>query len=435
MVHREVKMVSKFAATATVRTSALDLLPRTSANTEARLRERRDWPRFLSLLLVALLVVLAQGCASTPKRNPLPQDLYDSAQVAGISEIRTWGDEPAPVVARMFSMSREELRARFPAITEKPMTFLAVSGGGSDGAFSAGLLNGWSEAGTRPEFSMVTGVSTGALVAPFAFLGSAYDGQLEEVFLTISDKQVFKRRGMLATITGDAAADNAPLRATIARHIDAAMMEDIAEEHARGRVLFIGTTNLDSERPVVWNIGAIAASGAPGALDLIIDVMLASAAIPVAFPPSMFEVQAGGKKYDEMHVDGGVSRQSFLFALHTDGEALMQHLGAVGQTKVFVLRNAKLASAWKPVDRRIFAIADRSTASMIRTQGIGDLYREYVATIHFGFDYNLAFIPDSFTATPAPGTEFEPEYMKKLYQEGYDLARNGYPWTKRPRVR
>jgi predicted acylesterase/phospholipase RssA len=212
------------------------------------------------------------------------------------------------------------------------------------------------------------------------------------------------------------------------------MMEDIAEEFARGRVLFIGTTNLDAERPVVWNIGKIAASGAPGALDLIIDVMLASAAIPVAFPPSMIEVEAGGKKYDEMHVDGGVSRQSFLFTFRTDAKALTQHLGAVGQTKVFVIRNAKLAPEWKAVDPKIFPIADRSTASMIRTQGIGDLFREYVGATHFGFDYNLVYIPDSFTATPAPGVEFDAEYMKKLYQQGYDLAKSDYPWLKHPPV-
>jgi predicted patatin/cPLA2 family phospholipase len=421
-------MLNSGAATAAI-TSDLSALPRGSIDAGAR----PDRWRFYALLLLALSLVLAQGCASL-KRNPLPEDLYDVSQIPGIPDGRYWGDEAPPYAKDLTSMSREELRARYPALVDHPITLLAISGGGSDGAFTAGLVNGWSDAGTRPEFSMVTGISTGSLAAPFVFLGSAYDAKLKDVFTTISDKDIFKMRGKLAILTSDAVADNAPLRATVAQYIDEAMMEDIAEEHRRGRILLIGTTNLDAERPVVWNIGKIAASGAPGALDVIRDVMVASTAVPLAFPPMMMEVEANGERYDEMHVDGGVSRQSFLFSFTVDNKALVERLGAAGQTRVYVIRNAKLLPKWKKIDRKVIDIAARSTDSMIRTQGIGDLYREYLGSIVFGFDYNLAYIPDSFDEEPKEGTGFDPEYMNKLYQLGYDLAKGGYPWIKEPKV-
>ena len=178
-----------------------------------------------------------------------------------------------------------------------------------------------------------------------------------------------------------------------------------------------------------WIVSRI--SGAPGALDLIRDVMLASASIPVAFPPHMFEVEADGDRYDEMHVDGGVTRQSFIFSFSVDDKMLAERLGAVGQTRVFVIRNARLKPQWEAIDRDVVAIAGRSTSSLIRTQGIGDLYSEYAGAATWGFDFNYAYITDDFDpGTAAEG--FNPDFMGKLYQFGYDMARGGYPWRKVP---
>ena len=173
--------------------------------------------------------------------------------------------------------SAAQLRERFPALYKKPFTALAISGGGSKGAFTAGLINGWTAAGTRPKFSVVTGISTGALCAPFVFLGSAYDAKLKEVYTEYSTKDMVIMRSKWDTIRNDSAADTAPLRKLIAKYIDESVMQEIAAEYRKGRFLYISTTNLDAMRPVVWNIGRIAASGAPGALDLIHDAMLASA--------------------------------------------------------------------------------------------------------------------------------------------------------------
>jgi len=374
---------------------------------------------------------MLHGCATPPERNPLPENLYEQSQAAGIPKARYWGDEAPPYAENFLTMSPEELQVRYPALVNRPLTLLAISGGGSDGAFTSGLLNGWSASGTRPEFSFVTGISTGALVAPFAYLGSDYDDKLKEVYTTITTDDILIVRGLGGIFAEDAFADTAPLRAMIAKYIDGEVMQEIADEYRKGRFLLIGTSNLDAERPVVWNIGEIAMSGAPGALDLIRNVMLASASIPVAFPPQMIQVEADGELYDEMHVDGGVTRQSFLFSFHVDDEALTKRLGAVGQTRAFVIRNARLAPQWKTVDRSIVDISGRTVDSLIRTQGIGDLFREYSGAAAWGFDYNFAYISSDFDPGDAEDG-FNVKYMSALYQFGYDLARNGYPWEKAP---
>jgi len=206
-------------------------------------------------------------------------------------------------------------------------------------------------------------------------------------------------------------------------------MKAIAVEHHRGRLLYIGTTNLNAGWPVTWDIGAIASSGKPGALDLIHDVMLASASIPVAFPPVLIEVEANGKTYDEIHVDGGVTCLAFLFNLSTDEDAF-RRLNIVGRGQAYVIRNSKLESTWEPVDRKIFSIAERSASSMIRTQGIGDLYREYLGALKYDFDFNLAYIPSDFDASNHE--LFDRAYMRQLYKLGYEMAADGYPWEQSP---
>jgi predicted acylesterase/phospholipase RssA len=148
-----------------------------------------------------------------------------------------------------------------------PTAFLALSGGGDQRAFGAGLLNGWTAAGDRPQFKLVTGISTGALIAPFAFLGSAYDAKLKELYTNISARDVLKLRGYVAALTSDAMADTQPLRRLLARHVDRAMLDAIAVEYVKGRELWIATTNLDSRERYIWNLTRIAASRHPKALD------------------------------------------------------------------------------------------------------------------------------------------------------------------------
>ncbi|MGI9344438.1 MAG: patatin-like phospholipase family protein, partial [Gammaproteobacteria bacterium] len=307
---------------------------------------------------------------------------------------------------------------------------LAISGGGANGAFAAGLLNGWSASGERPEFTVVTGISTGALVAPFAFLGPDYDHLTERFYTQYATEDLVEERGWIRSfLGGEAGFDTSRLRARIAGYVDAGVMEAIATEHRRGRFLLIGTTNLDAARPVIWNIGAIAESGKPGALDLIHDILLASASIPIVFPPVLIEVESGGNVYDEMHADGGVSRQSFLFNL-SDAEDTFEVLNIVGQGRAYLIRNSKVEIPWQTVNRDMFSIAGRAASSLVHTQGMGDLYREYLGALRFDFDFNLAYIPSTFDAEPEE--LFDRNYMRKLYGLAYEMSIDGYPWQKIP---
>ncbi|WP_205625082.1 patatin-like phospholipase family protein [Geminicoccus roseus] len=268
------------------------------------------------------------------------------------------------------------------------------------------------------------------MTAPFAFLGPDYDDELQQVCTTITAQDVLQPRGYLAALLQDALADNSPLRQTIARFVDQAMLEAIAAEYGKGRVLLIGTTNLDARRPMIWNIGEIAASGHPNALELVHDVLVASAAIPGAFPPVMIDVEVGGEAYEEMHVDGGASAQVFVYPPGLNVRATSREGHVVRERRLYVIRNARLDPEWAQVERQALDIMERAVTSLIQTQGIGDLYRIYLEAERDGIDFNLAYIPKSFTM---PLNEpFETDYMKALFTVGRDLAADGYPWAKVP---
>ncbi|MFQ5757334.1 MAG: patatin-like phospholipase family protein [Acidiferrobacterales bacterium] len=364
------------------------------------------------------------------ERNPVPAIYSAIAEVPGIPRARFWGDETPPYMKEWFAESKTHLQARYPAIIGRKHNYLALSGGGKNGAFGAGLLVGWTEAGTRPEFTLVTGVSTGALMAPFAFLGSEYDADLKDFYTKYSTKDLLKKRNFLKALGSDAAASSAPLKALITKHVDQNVLEEIATEFRKGRLLYIGTTNLDADRPVMWNIGRIAASHIPNALELVQDIILASASIPVAFPPVIIEVEAKGQRYDELHVDGGVTSQVFLYPLGLDWRRVVEHLDAKGRPSVYLIRNAKLDPTWKAVKRRLRPIAGRSIAALIRTQGIGDMFRIYVGARRDRVDYHLAYIPDEFDEESKE--MFDREYMGKLFDLGYRMAKAGYPWKDSP---
>lgn len=245
-------------------------------------------------MVLLALTSLIHGCATLQKRTPLPKELGSVAQVPGISNARMWGDESPHHINDWMQLTRDELKARYPAMYQAPSIYLALSGGGADGAFGVGVLLGWTAKGDRPEFTFVTGISTGALIAPFAFLGSDYDAKLRELYTTNSTKDIITKLPLQKIRSAAAVVSTEPLRNMMDRYVDRHMMDAIAAEHRRGRRLFVGTTNLDAGRPVIWNIGAIAASGNPNALALIHDILVASASIPGIFPPVYFDVEAGG---------------------------------------------------------------------------------------------------------------------------------------------
>jgi predicted acylesterase/phospholipase RssA len=378
---------------------------------------------------VTLLLLIAVACAA-PKRNALPPDLAPDAKIPGIEGARGWADDATPDLDKWMELTEEEIAELYPAVYGKEQTYLLISGGGSNGAYGAGILAGMTESGKRPEFSMVTGISTGALIALFAFVGPKYDAVLKEVYTTLKTKDLVKRRGLMAIFNNDAVTDSTGLRNMIAKYITAELMQEIAAEYRRGRGLYVATTNLDAGRAVIWNIGRIAASGSPDALQLTRDVLLASASIPAAFPPVMIEVEVAGKRYDEMHVDGGATAQVFFQPGVIDMAAAWNKLRIKGKPTVYVIRNGFLKATWRSVERKTLSIAGRSIDTMIRTQGEGDLYRVYFSAMLDGMEYRQTAIPDSFTKQPKE--LFDPEYMSALYELGRELGRSGKAWKSHP---
>lgn len=394
------------------------------------LRKLKFIPNSSSVVALCLVAIL-MGCSSTPKRNPVPPELVKEVGIPGVPEARFWSDElPSFTVERLANLSDAGYRRKFSGIYGKPHHYLAISGGGANGAYGAGLLNGWSESGKRPKFTMVTGVSTGALTAPFAFLGSDYDDELKKIYTTTSTEDIIDKRGILTIPFSDSMADTKPLQQLIAQYITVDMIDAIAHEHNRGRRLFIGTLNLEAARPMIWSIGEIAASNNPHRVDLIHDILLASAAIPVAFPPVVIPVEFNGNRYDEMHVDGGTGMQVFVYPTALDWKLIRKKLKVKGTPRVYVIRNSFLDPRHKQVKSRIAPIGSRSIDSLIRTQGIGNLYHIYAQCKRDGNDFNLAYIPSEFT--PEPSESFDPVYMEKLFEYGYRLARKGYSWEKEP---
>jgi predicted acylesterase/phospholipase RssA len=378
---------------------------------------------------------LLSGCAAPGRLEAVPPAQQGAAVVEGMTTgIRYWQTDDLMLLEQdaLDAYAREAKMAAAAGNNGSlpPANFLAISGGGEDGAFGAGLLVGWTESGTRPEFKVVTGISTGALTAPFAFLGPRYDAQLKAVYTTIGAKDVLEERGLLAAIFQDALADNAPLQKLVAKFVTPEMLREIAAEHAKGRSLLIGTTNIDARKPVMWNIGKIAASDNPKALELVRKILVASAAIPAAFPPMMIDVYVDGKHYQEMHVDGGASAQVFVYPPQLKLAEITQEAGITRDRRAFIIRNSRLDPDWADTKRKTLSIAQRAVSSLIQNQGVGDLYRIYTTTERDGVDFNLAFIPASFNV-PLP-QPFDQHYMNELYKVGYDLGRAGYHWAKAP---
>jgi hypothetical protein len=246
----------------------------------------------------------------------------------------------------------------------------------------------------------------------------------------VSRKDILKDRIFYSVFLKDAMADTAPLAELLRVKVTKKMMEAIGAEYAKGRLLFLATTNLDARRPVVWNLTKIAASGKPEALDLIRKIMLASAAIPGAFPPVMFDVEANGKRFQEMHVDGSASAQVFVYWSGVEVKKLSEKYGAARERKVYVLCNSRLDPQWAEVERRTLSITFSAIDTLIEYHVIGDLYRIYEVTKRDGTDFNLAYIPQTFKV---PHTkEFDSVYMRQLYDFGFAQAASGYHWAKQP---
>jgi len=378
--------------------------------------------------LVVLAVITLAGCANIRREDPPPVRSVDTLPILGLANARFWFDaDPAAFGREAQEMQRRQIaalpasaRGRLPAAN-----YLALSGGGDNGAFGAGLMVGWTESGRRPSFELVTGISAGALIAPFAFLGPDYDPQLRDVFTEVAPRDVILMRGQLrAVLFGEALADTSPLFKLIERHVNQAMLDAIAREYGKGRMLMIGTTNLDLGRPVFWNIGAIAASGHPRALDLFRQILLASASIPGAFPPVLIDVEHDGHAYQEMHVDGGAAVQMFLWPTLLDRAGT--RVLPPRQRTAWVVRNGRLDVEWASTNRSILSITGRAASTLLHYSAANDIVRIFMASQRDGVDFRLAYIGPDFRETR--DEPFDNTFMRALFAYGLEHGRRGDRW-------
>ncbi|HZD27693.1 MAG TPA: patatin-like phospholipase family protein [Xanthobacteraceae bacterium] len=349
----------------------------------------------------------AERKAAAPKGAPERQEERttftvqdeDAALIPGIPDARVWGD------------SESEFARLLPQASGP---WLAISGGGSDGAYGAGVLTGWSEAGTRPEFAVVTGVSIGGLIAPFAFLGPRYDEELHKNFTTIGAADIFEDR-----MTRDSLFDYWPLKRIVEQRVTAKLLSEIAAEHARGRRLLVVTTNLDAGRRVVWNMGAIAAHGEQG-LKLFRDILLASSSIPGFFSPVPIEVEANGKKFHELHGDGTLTAPFFVMP-----ETMLSanSTSRPPLTQLYVLVNSKLGPEFKMPDRNIPGVLGRSIGVALTAALRAEVMLIYVGAQRHGIALRIAHVDPAFDH-PSRGP-FDGKYMQALYEVGVAAGKKG----------
>jgi predicted acylesterase/phospholipase RssA len=342
-----------------------------------------------------------------PPRIPFTAADQAAATIPGMSDARFWAD------------SISDFNAALPP---QPGPWIALSSGGADGAFGAGLINGLTESGKRPDYSVVTGVSTGALMAPFIFAGPKYDDALRDAYTKISAADIFEIGS-----TGESFVDSWPLKDLIAKQITPGVLADIAAAHNSGRRLFVVTTDIDAERSVVWNLGAIAAHGGDAALKLFRSVLLASSAIPGGFPPVLIDVEANGKHFQEMHVDGGVGGQFFVAPAAALAAAGDYRLPA---TQLYLVINSGLEPQFQEVDRNTAAVLTGSVSAAVKVDTRLMIDRVYAAARRNEVGFNVATIPPDFNA-PSRGP-FDPIYMGALYQAGENLGKSATPFANQP---
>jgi len=374
----------------------------------------RNSSRPLAVSLVIVLSWLLTACASQP-RVPYTATEAADARVLDLKDLRRYADEPA-------SAFKDD------KIVSGPRIYLALSGGGADGAYGAGVLNGWTDAGTRPSFSIVSGVSTGALIAPFAFLGPHYDPTLREFYTSGVAESLLESPNPFNAIFGSGLFGNTRLRELVAQYINADFVAAVAAEYAKGRMLFVVTTNLDSQRAVIWNLGRIASLNSMQGLDLFRDVVAASASLPAVFPPMLVNAEADGVRFQEMHVDGGVTAPVLTLP-----EAYLLRNASWGKSfdlQLYILMNNKIEPEFQVVPNKTLEIAARSSSTLVKAQTRSILYSTYDFARRNKYGFNLTYIESD--RPPSPSAGFDTAYMRALFQYGYDRARSGHAWSKSP---
>jgi len=373
-------------------------------------------PGLFSSLLVAIWIAFSLvDCSSLPRAS-FTREQQDMAGIPGIADARIWADDPAGL-SRTAPFSDGQRKST-------SIDVLALSGGGAEGAFGAGLLVGWTEAGNRPEFSVVSGTSSGALIAPFAFLGASHDAILRDLFTSGIAQSLLHLDGLNA-IFGSGVFKTEPLKLLIAHYVDEDLLHLVAAQHRRGRRLFVVTTNIDAQRTAVWNMGAIAESDYSGRLQLFRDILVASASAPGLFAPAYIQVQAGNAMFQEMHVDGAVTSN----VLAVPEAVLLQKVALTNtaKPKLYIIVNGKITPDFAVIGDGTLSIVARSFFSTVKANTRNTLIATYDFARRNGWQFRLAAIQPDYAMTSTT-FNFDTEYMRGLFNLGFSMGRTGQQW-------
>jgi hypothetical protein len=377
---------------------------------------RRIAARFQIVFTVVIALALA-SCVNGP-RTAFTENEESLAEIPGMPNVRFYADAPLDEVKRILDDDAISAAAH----ENGGFDMLAISGGAWDGAYGAGILNGWTKTGRRPKFVLVTGVSAGALIAPYAFVGPDYDPQLKDAFTSGAAEPIGNGTDNLLFTIGGAGQRRAALRALISRDATEKSLRLIAAEHKRGRRLLVATTNLDAQRTVVWNMGAIAASGHPQALDLFRDVLTASSSIPAVFEPTRISVRANGRQFEELHVDGAVTTNVFTLpdAMLTENRKR--------RGRMYLIMNMRLTPEFEVVNPRLRGMLERTVDTVLKTHSRATVLASMQYARLSGVDFNMTHMDMELPKELTPS--FETDYMRAVFALGYDRAAAGNFWEK-----
>jgi len=384
---------------------------------------------------VAALLGCVPACTNSPSRNC---NAAGSIPVTELVDPTITKDTVSLLDVKLCeSLAAQTQQSTGPIVAtsnknHRPYNILVLSGGGAYGAYTAGVLAGWTESGTRPEFDVVTGVSTGALVATLAFLGPDWDDELKRFYTTISDKDIYARKSDLAALLSDSFRESKPLAKLIEAVVDANLLRHITSQHAQGRRLYVGTTHLDARRLVVWDMGEIASRGRPEDLKLFQTVLLASASIPGYFPPIPINVEVDGKEVEELHVDGGVTASVFFRPPQVSRQE-RRRLGhrPLEGSNIYTIVAGKLYADPGCVERKLIPIAADSITALLYAKCRSDLFQLYALALSTGMNYRVTALPADMDV-PRDATSFDPKVMSWLYDIGRKQARSGSHWRDSP---
>ena len=379
-----------------------------------------------TLLIFSLLFV---GCATRPIALP---KAHANALPWGAIDLDIKSNETYSIRHSLGSVLTQKADKFSGQNQNVPFNILTLTGGGSRGAFGTGLLAGWSQKRTMPKFDIITGISTGAVMAPFIFLGGEELKKIEYFYTQMNTDEVFTNS--LLHIFGYGYIMNAkPLKALFKKTFDKAFLNKIAKEYQNGRRLYIGTTNIDTGQLTVWDMGAIASSNRADKYQRFCDIIYASTALPIYLPPQYMQVNIEDKKYYQMHIDGGIYSQVFMIGLLVNWEEVLDFKKSANtnfDVTLYTIANRKYRQrdVYKPIEQKPMSIIEAYVLTEMDLLFDRSVYRIYTSCKEKGFKFKIATIPEKMQDIIKEPTEFNTKEMLQLFRVGYYFGLEGIEW-------